>query len=109
MPPYKKSNSGREERCRKKWGGERRSHPVKSSNLGSDANHPHHRVHRQKDHRTLAPPLQALKPNVGDHLEGNVEKRMFVYLLSKIRNTAIDQGAAICKKTMAPGMYVHSG
>ena len=27
----------------------------------------------------LAPPLQALEPNVDDHLEDNVEKRMFVY------------------------------
>ena len=58
----------------------------------------------------LAPPLQALEPNVGDHLEGNVEKRMFVYLVSilTIRNTAIDQGAAICKKTMAPGKCIYA-
>ena len=57
----------------------------------------------------LAPPLQALKPNVGDRLEGNIEKRMFVYLFLTIRNTAIDQGAAICKKTMAPGKCMHAG
>ena len=57
----------------------------------------------------LAPPFQALDPNVGDHLEYNVEKRMFVYLFLTIRNTAIDQGAAICKKTMAPGNFIHAG
>ena len=57
----------------------------------------------------LAPPFQALDPNVGDHLEDNVEKRMFVYPFLTIRNTAIDQGAAICKKTMAPGKYIQSG
>ena len=51
MPPYKKPNNGREERRRSKWGGERRSHPAKSGNLRSDANHPHHRVHREKDPR----------------------------------------------------------
>ena len=51
----------------------------------------------------LAPPFQAMEPNVGDHLQGNVEERMYVYLFMTIRNTAIDQGAAICKKTMAPG------
>ena len=50
----------------------------------------------------LAQPLYALKPNVGDHLEGNEDKRMFVYLFLTIRNAAIDQAAAICKKTMAP-------
>ena len=57
----------------------------------------------------LAPPFQALDPNVGDLLEDNVEKRMFVYLILTIRNTAIDQGAAICKKTMSPGKYVQFG
>ena len=57
----------------------------------------------------LAPPFQALDPNVGDHLEDNVEKRMFVYPFLTIRNTAIDQGAAICKKTMAPGKCMHAG
>ena len=57
----------------------------------------------------LAPPLQAFESNVGNHLEGNVEKRMFVYPFLTIRNTAIDQGAAICKKTMAPGKYIQSG
>ena len=50
-----------------------------------------------------------MEPNVGDHLEGNVEKRMFVYLFLTIRNITIDQGAVICKKTMAPGKYIHSG
>ena len=44
-----------------------------------------------------------MKPNIGDLLGGNVEKRMFVYLFLTIRNTAIDQGASICK-TMAPGI-----
>ena len=39
-----------------------------------------------------------MDPSVGDHLEGNVEKRMYVYLFLTIRNTAIDQSSAICKK-----------
>ena len=57
----------------------------------------------------LTPPLQALETNVGDHLEGNVEERMYVYLFMTILSTAIDQGAAICKKTMAPGKCIHVG
>ena len=56
----------------------------------------------------LVPPSQTLKPNVGDHLEGHVEKGMFVYLFLTIRNAAIDQGAAI-SKTMAPGKCIHAG
>ena len=51
MPPYKKPNNDRWERRIRKWGRERRSHPAKSGNLRSDANHPHHRVHREKDPR----------------------------------------------------------
>ena len=57
----------------------------------------------------LSPTLQALKPNVGDRLEGNEEERTEVYLFMTIRNTAIDQGAAICKKTMTPGKCIHDG
>ena len=56
----------------------------------------------------LAPPLLAFNPNVGDYLESNVEKRTFVLFLA-IRNTAIDQGAVICKETMAPGRCIHAG
>ena len=110
MPPYKKPNNGQEEPCRNKWGGERRNHPAKSGNLRSDANYPHHRVHQKMDPPVhLAPPLQAVEPNVGDHLEGNVEERMYVYIFMTIRNTVIDQGVAIWKKTIAPGKCVNAG
>ena len=102
MPPYKKPNKGREERCRNKWSGKRGSHPAKSSNLRSDPNHQHHGVRRERTNVHLVPPLQALKPNVGDHLEGNVGRGCsYIYLLT-IWNTAIDQSAAIYKETMAP-------
>ena len=57
----------------------------------------------------LAPPLQAFESNVGNHLEGNVEERMYVYLFMTMQNTAIDQGAAVCKKTMARGKCLHAG
>ena len=50
-----------------------------------------------------------METNVGDHLEGNVEERMYVYLFMTILSTAIDQGAAICDKTMGPGKCIHVG
>ena len=108
MPQYRKPNTSQGERRRGVLSGERRKHPARLGNLRSDANHPHHRANR-KTPLHLAPPLQALEPNVGDHLEGNVEERMYVYLLMTIQNTAIDQGAAICKQTMAPGKCIHVG
>ena len=56
----------------------------------------------------LAAPLQALNPDVGDHLEDNVEKRvLYIYFLT-IWNAAIDQGAAIYKETMAHRGGVYS-
>ena len=77
MPPYKKPNSGPEERRRNKWGGERRSHQVTfeatlttRTTVSIEKRTPVH----------LAPSLRALEPNVGDHIEGNVEKRiLYIY------------------------------
>ena len=58
----------------------------------------------------MAPPkFQALEPNVGDHLESSLEKSTYVCLFLTIRNTAIDQGVAICKEIMAPGQCIHAG
>ena len=51
MPLYMKPNNSKEERPKSTCGGKRGSHPAKSGNLRIDANHPHHRVHREKDPR----------------------------------------------------------
>ena len=109
MPPYKKPNNGREERCRSKRGGERRSNPgqvtfdatlTTRTTVSIEKKTPVH----------LAPSPQALKPNVTRPPRRQRREEEFrFYLFLTIQNTAIDQGAARCKKTLAPGECIHVG
>lgn len=41
--------------------------------------------------------MEALEPNVGDHLQRNVEEKTQGYLYITTRNIAVDQGAERCE------------
>ena len=113
---YKEPKIGREEWRRKiiavkRVGGIQRKQVTA---LRSDVSQSSHRVHRKGTLLHPALPLEALEPNVDDHLERDVEERMYVYLLLTIRNTVIDQGVAItsylvCMMTIATEKFIDAG